>query len=573
MNFFKDAINYKNDGYSKAARKYYKQYKEMYEAFSAVNKGNNALEGAEGGKRYSLDIDSIEISQYNEIKLPKGELLRLQSEALTWDENHRNELRSRTLSNGITYRYIIDDEGIVHPVDREIAKNIHEKEKEYDNQNREQLDTIAEELWYGQGNNGGSINTLQNGRKSGKDDTGNNRQVLSEGRSDRAGYSEKRTVSNRSTKDRSELINSTDENYFKALDRNEKLKTQSMIYDASRESMGNPDGQEAAIIIKDAYKKDGSTIDFANAILDGNKKGEVRKFKTLTRKWVGISKDGKVIGRVRFGEPIVLRKGTQEYHDSLIEGTEYDIADGETKYYYPVEEIMDLRDNPRKYYHNKGAYGFYSFKETDAITYDDNGNIIPPSERFNLKNKDRRYSLDIDSIMEQTRSKVHAEPAEAQKPKLKESISTAWTGLQISLTNEQAGIEKIGKKFGIKDIDVTVQMARAAMNEAQEMIGGNQYRIGAEGKKEKQGEGFAKIFEPIDKLGKEEQQSFDEYLLHWHNTSRMSLKEKSEAKINEAQTKYDAEVKKLETSGFLTKPMLCAIVSYSDIKTYTFNTS
>lgn len=161
---------------------------------------------------------------------------------------------------------------------------------------------------------------------------------------------------------------------------------------------------------------------------------------------------------------------------------------------------------------------------------------------------DIRYSLDIDSIMEQTRSKVHAEPADAQKPKLKESISTAWTGLQISLTNEQAGIEKIGKKFGIKDIDVIVQMARASMNEAQEMIGGNQYRIGAEGKKEKQGEGLAKIFEPIDKLGKEEQQSFDEYLLHWHNTSRMSLKEKSEAKINEAQTKYDAEVKKLESS-------------------------
>lgn len=161
---------------------------------------------------------------------------------------------------------------------------------------------------------------------------------------------------------------------------------------------------------------------------------------------------------------------------------------------------------------------------------------------------DIRYSLDIDSIMEQTRSKVHAEPPEAQKPKLKESISTAWTGLQISLTNEQAGIEKIGKKFGIKDIDVTVQMARAAMNEAQEMIGGNQYRIGAEGKKEKQGEGLAKIFEPIDKLGKEEQRRFDDYLLHWHNISRMSLKEKSEAKITEAQAKYDAEVKKLESS-------------------------
>lgn len=67
---------------------------------------------------YSLadDVENTWRLWYNEIKLPNGELNPLQSEALTYDANHRNEIRSRTLSNGITYRYVIDDDGMVHPL-------------------------------------------------------------------------------------------------------------------------------------------------------------------------------------------------------------------------------------------------------------------------------------------------------------------------------------------------------------------------------------------------------------------------------------------------------------------------
>ncbi len=99
-----------------------------------------------------------------------------------------------------------------------------------------------------------------------------------------------------------------------------------------------------------------------------------------------------------------------------------------------------------------------------------------------------RYSLDISSIREQTEGKVLAKPEE-YKAGAKDKVFTWCTSLQISVTNEQAGIEKIGKKFGVKDIDSKVQFARAAMNQAQEMIGGEQWRIGDEGTPVHKGEG------------------------------------------------------------------------------------
>ena len=69
--------------------------------------------------RYALpksykSLDEFDISEYNEIKLRKGEKARIISEALTWDSDKRNELRASTLSNGKTYLYVIDNESNVH---------------------------------------------------------------------------------------------------------------------------------------------------------------------------------------------------------------------------------------------------------------------------------------------------------------------------------------------------------------------------------------------------------------------------------------------------------------------------
>ncbi len=56
LSFFKEASNYKNERLSRAAKSYYKLYQKMYAEFSAANRGNNALGGVEGSKRYSLNI-------------------------------------------------------------------------------------------------------------------------------------------------------------------------------------------------------------------------------------------------------------------------------------------------------------------------------------------------------------------------------------------------------------------------------------------------------------------------------------------------------------------------------------
>ncbi|MBE6655483.1 MAG: hypothetical protein E7609_01260 [Ruminococcaceae bacterium] len=114
------------------------------------------------------NLDSKWWIEYNEIKLPSDEQSRIQSEALTWDAKHRNVLRTRTLSTGITYRYVIDDDGIVHVFDRSTSKNIHEKGEKYDLKDRRQLDHAVESLRFGQGNDRSAVGALQDGRDAGE---------------------------------------------------------------------------------------------------------------------------------------------------------------------------------------------------------------------------------------------------------------------------------------------------------------------------------------------------------------------------------------------------------------------
>ena len=80
------------------------------------------------GLRYSVgDIDNFDISLYNEIEISTSELNRLQSEVMTWDNQRRNQLRKRTLSNGYVYYYMLDNKGIVRVYERKESINIHER--------------------------------------------------------------------------------------------------------------------------------------------------------------------------------------------------------------------------------------------------------------------------------------------------------------------------------------------------------------------------------------------------------------------------------------------------------------
>ena len=108
----------------------------------------------------------------------------------------------------------------------------------------------------------------------------------------------------------------------------------------------------------------------------------------------------------------------------------------------------------------------------------------------------------------------------------RDKIKTSYIAAQIAMTNAQAGIEARAKQYGVKNIESLVQAARVATNQAQEMIGGNQYRIGSD-TKDYLGEGLQKIYKPIQEKGEEYERTFFDYLFHQHNADRMSLERRS----------------------------------------------
>ncbi len=143
------------------------------------------------GVRYMVgDIDSFDISWYNEIEIPSDELNRLQSEVMTWDNQHRNGLRKRTLSNGYTYVFLLDKTGIVHVFGRTKSTNIHERRGEYDNASGEKPDRFAEEFGLRQGNDGRFSDIGKNGQEQVSTWLRNLETLWGEGDGNRTGYTE-----------------------------------------------------------------------------------------------------------------------------------------------------------------------------------------------------------------------------------------------------------------------------------------------------------------------------------------------------------------------------------------------
>ncbi len=130
-----------------------------------------------------------------------------------------------------------------------------------------------------------------------------------------------------------------------------------------------------------------------------------------------------------------------------------------------------------------------------------------------------------------TTDAVTTEVEQAYKPTIKDKVFTGWTATQIAFTNAQAGIEKVGKILGVSDIESIVQAARSATNQADEMLAGNQRRIGDKSKVY-QGEGLEKILRPVKEKGTEYTEVFFDYLFNYHNVNRMNFEAISIARNN-----------------------------------------
>lgn len=101
-------------------------------------------------------------------------------------------------------------------------------------------------------------------------------------------------------------------------------------------------------------------------------------------------------------------------------------------------------------------------KSADAVTYDDKGNVIPLSERFNAKNDDIRYSM--------REKRDYSYDALVKKPDIKivnvsEPLSASRAGIVAEAKKNAAQIGKFNAKDGsvsvyVKDIDTDIIVSK-----------------------------------------------------------------------------------------------------------------
>ena len=190
----------------------------------------------------------------------------------------------------------------------------------------------------------------------------------------------------------------------------------------------------------------------------------------------------------------------------------------------------------------------------DGIVYAEDGYAteyvaFKSSQAKATTNKTPTQNPDIRYALSETRGSIMTEVDPEYKPTVQDKVFSGWTAVQITFTNAQAGIEAVGRKYGVGNIEALVQAARSGRNQAEEMIAGNQYRIGAD-TKTYQGEGLEQIFRPIARQGEEVKGDFFDYLFNYHNMSRMTLEQRSMA---EQQTRLDDLKKKVSALKKLNK--------------------
>ncbi len=126
-------------------------------------------------------------------------------------------------------------------------------------------------------------------------------------------------------------------------------------------------------------------------------------------------------------------------------------------------------------------------KSADPITYDNEGNIIPLSQRFNSANPDIRYSLTPVSPAAEGVSEDFSDPAknsvtltvDKDRKSFFAALGEGFTNTAVALTDAQAGITRMGRSVGMtrNEMETSLQWARLANAQANNFIGGNFSRM------------------------------------------------------------------------------------------------
>lgn len=167
--------------------------------------------------------------------------------------------------------------------------------------------------------------------------------------------------------------------------RADRLNARKDMREAEQQLASLQQGEEITVSIPDGtIRETGEPVNFIEKLLDGTKWGETRDHNHMAYKnWVGLTKDGMVYGRVKFGKPYLITRDSPEYAHAFIEGTEYDIPEGGSKWFYPVE-AKQVFENPVPNTPN-GNYGKYTIPAKGEV------NVEP--DRVTAKDlKDKAYT-------------------------------------------------------------------------------------------------------------------------------------------------------------------------------------
>jgi hypothetical protein len=193
----------------------------------------------------------------------------------------------------------------------------------------------------------------------------------------------------------------------------------------------------------------------------------------------------------------------------------------------------------------RGYDGVIQSTTGDEIVAFEANQIKLASNKTPSASPDIRYALPEAPIKDIALGSIAKAPEMSFKDKAQATVKETTLNFvpsvistQIQFTNAQAGIEYAGKQLGITDIEAAVQRCRSSRSMAQEMIGGSQWLIAPDAKKNtavKLGDGLEPIFAEIrdrrngetKEDAKNRSDAFDYYLYHKHNVDRMSLEKRS----------------------------------------------
>ena len=403
-NFMKELLNAEIDKKQ--------NYEFPQEVYDAIDK--------KFGEKYSsqeTDIDNFEIADYPKIKLSAAEQRRLEREAMTWNADKAGSVLQQTLSNGYTYVYCFDNEYNITVLNKFKVTNIHERQGAIDDK-RNRTKTGR--------NNGGS---WSKGRTDTSDVFGTDRRTASKSdissrkaqpetqTSDRRGHAEDTSDSDKSEVKELYSSQETDADYMAALDKGDIVAAQKLVDQAAN----------AAGYTQKAYHGTGADFNIFSDEKIGGRNVWGKGFYFGTGKGIANdyaswreSKGGKyriVSASLKMENPYINRKsslGTAEeildkwFPDMWKESRELGIGyiNGKLQsspldllQYIAEHNKIEVRDVLKSYGYDSvkdgGELVVFSpeqIKSNEPVVWDDNGKVIPLSERFNEDSNDIRYS-------------------------------------------------------------------------------------------------------------------------------------------------------------------------------------